>query len=107
VTAIHVSLDPAEDDKLQRKWATWGDGVRLVVIPSPYRALLEPILDYIRDVAQERQPGEIITVVVPEFVPQQGWQNLLHMNTAVWLQLGLLGLRNIVITEVPYHIQGD
>ncbi|MGQ0604641.1 MAG: APC family permease [Anaerolineales bacterium] len=107
VTAVHVSLDPAEEEKLQKKWATWGDGVRLVVIPSPYRALLEPILDYIRDVAHERQPGEIITVVVPEFVPQQGWQNLLHMNTAVWLQLGLLGLRNVVITEVPYHIEGN
>jgi amino acid transporter len=107
VTALHVALDPAEESKLQAKWATWGDGVRLVIIPSPYRALLEPILEYIRDVAAQRQPGEILTVVVPEFVPERGWQNILHMNTAIWLQIGLLGLRNIVITEVPYHIEGN
>jgi hypothetical protein len=81
--------------------------VRLVLIPSPYRALLEPLLSYIRAVAGQRQPGEMLTVVVPEFVPERPWHNLLHMQTAVVLQFGLLGLRNVVITEVPYHIQGD
>jgi amino acid transporter len=107
VTAVHVSVDPDEENKIAQKWERWGDGVRLVVIPSPYRTLVEPLLNYVRDIAAQRQAGEVLTVVVPEFVPTRSWHNLLHMNTAVWLQFGLLGLRNVVITEVPYHVGDD
>jgi len=107
VTAVHVALDPAEEQKLRAKWEKWGDGLRLVIIPSPYRALVEPLLDYIRSVAAQRQPGEILTVVVPEFVPERPWHAFLHMQTAFMLQIGLLGLRHVVITEVPYQIQHD
>jgi len=105
VTAVHVALDPEEERKIRAKWEHWGDGVRLVIIPSPYRALVEPMLEYIREIAKQRQPGEMLTVVVPEFVPTRTWHTFLHMNTAFFLQLGLLGLRNIVITEVPYHLE--
>jgi amino acid transporter len=107
VTALHVSLNEEDEHKVRRKWEQWGDGVRLVIVPSPYRALLEPLLAYIRSVAAQRQSSEIVTVIVPEFVPENWWQSLLHMNTALFLQIGLLGLRNIVIAEVPYHIQGE
>jgi amino acid transporter len=104
VTAVHVALDPEEEDKLRAKWEKWGDGVRLVVINSPYRALHEPLLNYIREIAAQRQRGDVLTVVVPEFVPNKPWHNLLHMQTAFFLQIGLLGLPDIVITEVPYHV---
>ncbi len=107
ITAVHISVAPEDEAKVRAKWERWGDGVRLVVVPSPYRALIEPLIGYVRDVARRRQPGEMLTVVLPEFVPERGWQNLLHMNTGVFLRIGLLGLRNIVITEVPYHIEGD
>ncbi|MBL8096635.1 MAG: APC family permease [Anaerolineales bacterium] len=103
VTAVHVALDESEENKVRAKWETWGDGVRLVLIPSPYRALIEPMIQYIREVAAQRQPGDMLTVVVPEFLPAKPWQNILHMQTAFFLRLGLLGLRNIVIMEVPYH----
>ncbi len=103
VTAVHVSMDQTEEDKVRSRWEKWGDGVRLVLIPSPYRALLEPMIHYIREVASQRQPGDMLTVVVPEFLPAKPWQNILHMQTAFFLRLGLLGLRNIVIMEVPYH----
>jgi len=103
VTAVHVALDEGEEAKLRAKWETWGDGVRLVLIPSPYRALIEPMIQYIREVAAQRQIGDMLTVVVPEFLPEKPWQNILHMQTVFFLRLGLLGLRNIVIIEVPYH----
>jgi len=106
VTAVYVAVDAAEEEKLRQKWEHWGDGVRLHVIQSEYRLLIEPLLDYVESIAQQRQPNEIITVVVPEFVPAHWWHNLLHMQTSFFLQLGLLGLKNIVITEVPYHV-GD
>jgi amino acid transporter len=104
VTAVHVALDPEEGEMVRHKWEKWGDGVRLVIINSPYRALAEPLLSYIREIAAQRQPGEVLTVVVPEFVPHNIWHNFLHMQTAFFLQIGLLGLHDIVITEVPYHV---
>jgi hypothetical protein len=107
ITAVHISVAPEDEAKVRSKWERWGDGVRLVVVRSPYRALIEPLIGYVREVARRRQPGEMLTVVLPEFVPERGWHNLLHMNTGVFLRIGLLGLRNVVITEVPYHIEGD
>ena len=107
VTAVHIALDQTEEDKVRAKWERWGDGVRLVIIPSPYRALIEPMIQYIREVASQRQAGDILTVVVPEFLPEKPWQNVLHMQTVFTLRLGLLGLKNIVIIEVPYHGDPD
>ena len=107
VTAVYVATDPQAEQTLRAKWEYWGDGVRLVVIESPYRRLYEPLRDYIRKIADQRQPNEVITVVVPEFVPAKAWHNVLHMQTAFFLQIDLLGMRNIVITEVPYHVGGE
>ena len=107
VTAVYVAVDPDEEAGLREKWEKWGDGLRLHVIKSEYRLLLEPLLDYIQQIASQRQHNEVLTVVVPEFVPAKGWHNFLHMQTAIFLQFGLLGLKNIVITEVPYHVEQE
>jgi hypothetical protein len=66
---------------------------------------MEPLLEYIEGIYKDRQPNEIITVVVPQFVPEQTAANLLHTQTATWLQLALRGRRGIVITDVPYQIE--
>jgi len=107
VTAIHVSIDPEEVAKIQEKWETWGEGVRLVILDSPYRLLLEPLLQYIEGIAAKRQPNEIITIVVPEFVPEHWYNNLLHTQTALWLRLALMFKPGIVITNVPYQVRRD
>jgi amino acid transporter len=104
VTAVHVSLDSDEAERLRAKWDLWGDGVRLVVLDSPYRLLLEPLLDYITSIADERQPNETLTIVVPQFVPRRSWQNILHAQTALFLRMALLFRRGIVITNVPYQL---
>jgi len=104
VTAVHVSLDSSESERLRAKWDLWGDGVRLVVLDSPYRLLLEPLLDYITSIADERQPNETLTIVVPQFVPRRSWQNVLHAQTALFLRLALLFRRGIVVTSVPYQL---
>jgi hypothetical protein len=105
VTAVHVPIDPAEGEAVRRKWEVWGDGVRLVMLESPYRLFLEPLLEYIEEVAAHRQPNEVITVVVPQFVPQHWWSNLLHTQTAILLRLVLLFKPGIVVTDVPYHVE--
>lgn len=107
VTAVHVATDPAETERIQNKWETWGDGVRLVTLDSPYRLLVEPLLGYVEQVMAQRQPNELITVVVPQFVPKRWWHNLLHTQTAVMLRLALLTRPGITVTDVPYHLNGQ
>lgn len=104
VTAVHISIDPQESEKVIRKWERWGNGVRLVVLDSPYRLFLEPMLEYIEKIDEIRQPNEIITIVVPEFIPSHSVYNALHMQTAKFLRAALLERRGIVITSVPYQI---
>ena len=105
VTAVYVSLDAAEAERVRRKWETWGGGVRLVVLDSPYRLLVEPLLTYIGQVIAVRQPNEMISVVVPQFVPKHWWANVLHTQTALTLRMALMFKRGIVIMEVPYQVE--
>ena len=104
VTAVHVSIDPDEAEKIRLKWETWGEGIRLVILDSPYRLLIEPLLSYIEGLAAGRQPGELITIVVPQFVPRRWWHNLLHTQAALMLRLALLFKPGITVTDVPYHV---
>ena len=104
VTVVHVSIDPAQTEKLKHKWSWWGKGVRLVVIESPYRTFLEPFLEYVNELSDLLQPNERLTIVVPQFVPKHWWHNALHTQTAFWLRFVLLGKRGVVITEVPYQV---
>jgi hypothetical protein len=104
VTAVYVSLDPEEAERVKVKWEQWGEGVRLVVLDSPYRLLYEPFLQYIEEISALRQPNETITIVVPQFVPHRRWHNLLHTQTALFLRMALLFKPGIVITDVPYQL---
>ncbi|MFT3894372.1 MAG: hypothetical protein QM730_22295 [Anaerolineales bacterium] len=104
ITAVHVMIEPGESEKVQQKWETWGQGVRMVVLNSPYRLLLEPLLEYIREISYQRQPGEILTIVVPEFVPNNRFTATLHMNTAELLRSQLKRQPGIVIIDVPYLV---
>jgi len=105
VTAVHVTIDPDEAERVRAKWERWGEGVRLVILDSPYRLLLEPLLAYIEQVLSRRQPNDTVTIVVPQFVPRRWWHNLLHTQTALLLRLSLLFRPGLVITDVPYHVE--
>jgi len=104
ITAVHVSIDPDEAARIEKKWETWGDGIRLVILDSPYRTFLEPLLEYIEDLDDRRQPNEVITVVVPQFVSRKFWTNVLHSRTAESLRKILLNRSEVVVTEVPYQV---
>lgn len=82
LTAVYVAIDPLEAKKVKEKWATWGDGIRLHVIESPYRTLLEPLIEDIDEMAQFNSPSTMLTVVVPQFIPERALYKPLHMNTA-------------------------
>jgi len=107
VTAVHVSIDPSETEKVQKKWKTWGDGTRLVILDSPYRLFVEPLLVYLEEIIDQRQPNETITIVVPQFMPSKRWHYALHMRTAEVLRQELLSKHGVVVTDVPYHVHRD
>lgn len=107
VTAVHVAIEPADAEKVRQKWETWGEGVRMVVLDSPYRLFAEPLLGYIAELANRRQPGETITIVVPEFVSSNRLSGVLHTNTANLLRGQLRNQHGIVITNVPYHVHAN
>ncbi|MCJ7435011.1 MAG: permease, partial [Anaerolineales bacterium] len=104
ITVVHVSTEPAETEKVQKKWGMWGRGTRLVIVDSPYRLFLEPLLAYIEEIIAIRQQNETITIVVPQFVPSKRVYNVLHMQTADLLRKELLSKAGVVITDVPYQI---
>lgn len=104
VTAVHVVIEPVDAERVRQKWEKWGEGVRLVMLDSPYRLFAEPLLGYIAGVAKQRQPGETITIVVPEFVSENRLSGTLHTNTANILRDQLKHQHGIVITNVPYHV---
>ena len=103
VRAVYVEIDPAATAVLKEQWPVWGAGVDLVVLDSPYRSLLEPLLEYVEGV-QRADPDAYVTVVLPEFVPRHLWQHVLHNQHALLIKGALLFKPNVVVTSVPFHL---
>jgi amino acid transporter len=103
VAAVYVCLDPVETEKVRTKWDSHCMGVPLVIMESPYRSIIEPLLDYIEEVRSE-YPDGVITVVLPEFVPSRWWHHLLHNQTALLIKGILLFKKGVVSTSVPFHL---
>jgi amino acid transporter len=104
VRAIYVTIDPSATEHLKSDWEKWGDGVPLVVLQSPYRSLMEPLLEYIEKASEER-PDDYVTVVLPEFVPARWWHHLFHNQRALLIKGSLLFKPNTVVTSVPFHLR--
>ena len=104
VEAVYVDLDVEATEALRLKWGLWGSGTELMILDSPYRSVLRPLLDYIEGVEQ-KHPDALITVVLPQVVPARWWHNLLHNQTAWFIRGALLfKKRVIVITDIALHL---
>ena len=103
IRAVHVDVDPEETAKVKADWEKWGGGIPLVILPSPYRSFIQPLLDYIEKVRQEN-PGGWVTVVLGEVLPARWWENLLHNQRALLIKAALLFKFRVVVTDVPYHL---
>ena len=104
VRAIYVNDSSEQIEALRKDWETWGGSVRLVVLESPFRSLMEPLMYYIELIERERS-NAYITVVLPEFVPSQWWHHLLHNQRALLIKGALLFRPNVVVTSVPFHLR--
>jgi nucleotide-binding universal stress UspA family protein len=102
VTAVHVTDDLEEAQQMKRRWRIGQPDVNLVILESPYRALVAPLLTYIE--AIDTDPSRPITIVLSEFVPRHLWEHLLHNQASLRLKLRLFFRRNTVVVDVPYHL---
>jgi amino acid transporter len=106
VTAVHVADDASAAERMRERWRARDDGIAMVVIESPYRALIPPLLAYV-DARARQDPERPITMVLAEFVPRHFWEYVLHNQTALRLKLRLFFRPNTVVIDVPYHLAGD
>ena len=105
VTALTVDLDPTQTTKLRLRWAEWEPDIPLLVLESPYRSIVRPLMDYI-DRMERQGEGQYLTVVLPEFVPSHWWEHFLHNQTALLIKAALLFRPGKVCVSVPYHLEG-
>jgi hypothetical protein len=101
--AVHVTNDTEAVESMRRAWADWGADTKLVIVESPYRALIGPLLAYM-DALQRQDPSRPVLVVLSELVPRHWWEMLLHNQTALRLKLRLFVRRNTIVADVPYHL---
>jgi amino acid transporter len=100
---VYVEVDPEQTRRFEERWAKFARDMPLVVLRSPYRSVTGPLLDYL-DLVQRQQPDQVVTIVLPEFVPARWWQHLLHNQTALLIKGALLFRKGVVVTNVPYHL---
>ena len=103
VRAVLIDVDKEETAVVEMKWAQWGCGVPLIVLPSPYRSILGALMDYVEE-NLDKDPECWITVVLPEILPARWWQNILHNQRALLLKGALLFKDRVVLTDVPFHL---
>jgi amino acid transporter len=101
---LHIELDGERTPRLKERWEEWATDTPLVILHSPYRSLVSPIMRYLDAVKVERK-NHIVTVVVPEFVPYKGWHTLLHGNSGWVLRLALLSRRDVVLVNFRYELE--
>jgi amino acid transporter len=103
VEAVHIAIDATVTQNVREQWKTWGGGVPLRVLDSPYRSVIRPLVDHIDDLMHGRRRNEMVTVVLPEFVTAHWWEGLFHNQSALLIKGALLFKPGVVVTSVPFH----
>jgi hypothetical protein len=110
VTAVYVEITPGAAERVRAEWEKWGQGVPLVVVPSPYRSIIGPLLEFLDKTDREHNDGQLATIIMPQFVPARWWQNVLHNQTAWLLRLALLYRRRRfghirAVVDIPFYLK--
>lgn len=104
VIALNVSIDKEAIEKLRAKWDTLNTDILLVTKYSPYRRVVAPLLGYIKIIADAASEDERVTIILPQFITNKWWGNLLHNHTGFFLRENLLNNKNVVVSTYPYHL---
>ncbi len=102
--AIHVSINPDREQRMRDRWTLYSRGLPLTILDSPFRSLADPVVDYVKRL-QSQEPGCRVMVIIPEFEPSGWFPKLLHGHGGFALALRLHFIPNVVVVNVPYHIE--
>ena len=102
--AVHVDVDPEATKHLQEQWPILGQGVSLVILPSPYRTIARPVKNFIQKV-HVRYPDDYVTIIIPEAVTEKWWQQLLHGQVGFRLKIAFLGHPDVIVANVRYRLE--
>lgn len=108
VRAVSIATSPEVHERLERRWARFPnltEGIRYDIIDYDFRDILDPLIDYIGHVNNAEFPGQLVTVVVPEFIAESFWAGFLHNQTANFLRRRLRNEENLIIIDVPFHVE--
>ena len=110
VTAVYIELEPGSGQRIREKWEHWCPDISLVVLSSPYRSVIGPLLDFLDETDRQHNDGQLATVVLPEFIPAKWWHSLFHNQTAWLIKAALLYRRRHLgfqraIIDVTYHLR--
>lgn len=110
ITAVYIELEPGKAVKVLDTWQRWFPDIPLVILPSPYRSIIGPLLEFLDETDRKHNDGQLAAVVLPEFIPAKWWHSLLHNQTTWLLKTALLYRRRTqgfqrVIIDIPYHLK--
>ena len=103
VIAVYIEVDKRDSARLREEWDAWDIGVPLEIVPSPYRSVLKPLVDFV-DTLSMVSAGQLVTIIVPEIVPRRWWEHLLHNKTALYIRTSFLFKPNVVVIAIPYLV---
>jgi len=107
VIAFNVSIDEESGEKIGQKYTLLHTQIPLHVEYSPYRKIVEPLLEFIKSNEYDYKKGDIITVVLPEFEVQKYWQHILHNGSGRNIAKQLLKYKHIVVATIPLQLTNE
>lgn len=105
VEAFHVEIAEGGSAKLIRKWAELDTDIPLVIKHSPYREIVKTLTEYIESEEHSSKPGDMITVLLPQFFVSRWWQTMLHNNTSLFIANAMFHKRNVVVSVLPFYLE--
>lgn len=103
IVAIHVDIGSTDREELQRKWQNLESDIPLEIIESPYRSVIDPIVDFVGQF-QKSHPDVFTTIIIPVFVPRNWWDSILHNQTTLFLKNALRANKSRIVTTVRYYL---
>ena len=105
IYAVHIAVDEVKGEKVKRLWKELEPSIEMVVVPSPYRQMADPLITFIEKMRKEIDPKDVITVLIPEFETRKLWHRLLHNQSGWVLRIKMLSYMNVVVATVPLQFK--
>ncbi|WP_026089175.1 MULTISPECIES: APC family permease [Bacillus] len=107
IIAVHISFEKNSEKSFEEKWKKWQPDIRLVTLYSSYRSMVQPLTKFIKIVEHKANESNYrVTVLIPQFIPNKSWQNILHNQSSLIIRTVLLYQKDVIVTTVPFHLKG-